>query len=153
MVNDQGIPHNPEVGQTAGEANTYVLEFPVKAPTGSVFKDDVTAIQQLEYWKMVKMNFTEHNPSATISVGEEEWVAVVAWLYENWDIIGGLSFLPRSDHVYRLAPYEPINKKQYDELTKKFPQIDYSKLVMYERTDETEQAKELACAGGTCEII
>lgn len=153
MVRDQGIPHHPEVGQTAGEANTYVLEFPVKAPASSVFKDDITAIEQLEYWKMVKVNFTEHNPSATISVGEEEWVSVVAWLYENWDIIGGLSFLPRSNHVYRLAPYEPITKKQYEDLAKKFPQIDYSKLIMYERTDETEQAKELACAGGTCEIV
>ncbi|MBI4088376.1 ribonucleoside-triphosphate reductase [Candidatus Kaiserbacteria bacterium] len=153
MVRDQGIPHNPEVGQAMGEANTYVLEFPVKAPHGSVFKDDLSAIEQLEYWKMVKLNFTEHNPSATISVGEEEWVAVVAWLFDNWDIIGGLSFLPRSDHVYRLAPYEPIDKKRYEELAKRFPQIDYSKLIVYERTDETEQAKELACAGGTCEII
>ncbi|MBI5645097.1 ribonucleoside-triphosphate reductase [Candidatus Kaiserbacteria bacterium] len=153
MVRDQGIPHHPEVGQTMGEANTYVLEFPVKSPAGSVFKNDLTAIEQLEYWKMVKLNFTEHNPSATISVGEEEWVAVVSWLYENWDIIGGLSFLPRENHVYRLAPYEAIDKKRYEELTKKFPQIDYSKLVIYERTDETEQKKELACAGGTCEIV
>ncbi|MDP2648936.1 MAG: ATP cone domain-containing protein [bacterium] len=153
MVRDQGIPFKPEVGQSADDANTYVLEFPVKSPSGSIFKDDLSAIEQLEYWKMVKLNFTEHNPSATISVGEEEWVAVVAWLYENWEIVGGLSFLPRSDHVYRLAPYEPIDKKRYEELAKQFPRIDYSKLVIYERTDETEQAKELACAGGTCEII
>jgi ribonucleoside-diphosphate reductase alpha chain len=153
MVRDQGIPHHPEVGQTVGGANTYVLEFPVKAPPGSVFKNDLSAIQQLEYWKMLKLNFTEHNPSATISVGEEEWVAVVSWLYENWDIIGGLSFLPRENHVYRLAPYEAIDKKRYEELAKKFPTMDYSKLVMYERTDETEQKKELACAGGTCEIV
>ena len=153
MVRDQGIPHNPEVGQTADEANTYVLEFPVKSPADSIYKDDLSAIEQLEYWKLVKLNFTEHNPSATISVGEEEWVAVVAWLFENWDIVGGLSFLPRSNHVYRLAPYEPIDKKTFERLTARFPQIDYSKLVIYERTDETEQAKELACAGGTCEIV
>lgn len=153
MIRDQGVPHHPEVGQTMGEANTYVLEFPVKAPTGSVFKDDLTALQQLEYWKLVKLHFTEHNPSATISVGEEEWVQVVAWLYENWDIIGGLSFLPRSNHVYRLAPYEPIDKKTYEQRLAQFPNIDYSKLIVYERSDETEQAKELACAGGTCEIV
>ncbi len=153
MVRDQGIPHYPEVGQTMGEANTYVLEFPVKAPEGSVYKNDLTALEQLEYWKSVKLNFTEHNPSATISVGEEEWVAVVSWLHENWDIIGGLSFLPRENHVYRLAPYETIDKKRYEELAKAFPKIDYSKLVIYERTDETEQKKELACAGGTCEIV
>ncbi len=153
MVRDQGIPHYPEVGQTMGEANTYVLEFPVKAPEGSVYKNDLTALEQLEYWKSVKLNFTEHNPSATISVGEEEWVAVVSWLHENWDIIGGLSFLPRENHVYRLAPYETIDKKRYEALAKAFPKIDYSKLVIYERTDETEQKKELACAGGTCEIV
>ena len=153
MVRDQGIPHHPEVGQTADEANTYVLEFPVRAPQGSVFKNDLTAIEQLEYWKTVKLNWTEHNPSATISVGEEEWVAVVAWLFENWDIIGGLSFLPRENHVYRLAPYETIDKKRYEELASKFPQLDYSKLVIYERSDETDQKKELACVGGTCEIV
>lgn len=153
MVKDQGIPLHPEVGQTMGEANTYVLEFPVKAPQGSIYKNDQSAIEQLEYWKMVKLNWTEHNPSATISVGEEEWVEVVSWLYSNWDIIGGLSFLPRENHVYRLAPYEAIDKKTYEALAAKFPQIDYSKLVIYERTDETEQKKELACAGGTCEIV
>ncbi|MCE9541341.1 ribonucleoside-triphosphate reductase [Candidatus Kaiserbacteria bacterium] len=153
MMRDQGVQAYPEVGQVEGEASTYVLEFPVKAPSGSVFKNDLSAIQQLEYWKMVKLNFTEHNPSATISVGEEEWVQCVAWISDNWDIIGGLSFLPRENHVYRLAPYEAIDKKKYEELAAKFPKIDYSKLVIYERTDETEQKKELACAGGTCEII
>jgi hypothetical protein len=153
MMRDQGVQAHPEVGQEAGSASTYVLEFPVKAPNGSVFKNDLSAIEQLEYWKMVKLNWTEHNPSATISVGDEEWVAVVSWLYENWDIIGGLSFLPRENHVYRLAPYETIDKKTYDALAAKFPKIDYSKLVIYERTDETEQKKELACAGGTCEIV
>lgn len=153
MMRDQGVQAHPEVGQDAGSASTYVLEFPVKAPHGSVFKNDLSAMEQLEYWKMVKLNWTEHNPSATISVGEEEWVAVVSWLYENWDIIGGLSFLPRENHVYRLAPYETIDKKTYEALAAKFPKIDYSKLVIYERTDETEQKKELACAGGTCEII
>ena len=153
MVRDQGIPHYPEVGQSAADANTYVLEFPVKAPQGSVFKNDLSALQQLEYWKMVKLNWTEHNPSATVSVGEEEWVAVVAWLYDNWDIVGGLSFLPREAHVYRLAPYETIDKKRYEALAENFPQMDYSKLYIYEKTDETEQARELACAGGTCEIV
>ena len=153
MMRDQGVVAHPEVGQNANEATTFVLEFPVKAPHGSVFKNDLTAMQQLEYWKMVKLNYTEHNPSATISVGDEEWVAVVAWISDNWDIIGGLSFLPRENHVYRLAPYEAIDKKTYERLAATFPKIDYSKLIIYERTDETDQKKELACVGGTCEII
>ncbi|MEN9413405.1 MAG: hypothetical protein RLZZ342_492 [Candidatus Parcubacteria bacterium] len=153
LMRDQGVPHHPEVGQAAGEANTYVLEFPVKAPHGSVFKNDLTALQQLEYWKLVKLNFTEHNPSATVSVGDDEWIGVVAWVEKNWDIIGGLSFLPRENHVYRLAPYETIDKKTYERLAANMPKVDYSKLILYERTDETDQKKELACVGGTCEIV
>jgi len=153
MLRDQGVPCYPEVGQNAETANTYVLEFPVKAPDKSTFKDDVSALEQLEYWKMIKENFTEHNPSATISVGDDEWIGVVDWIYANWDIIGGLSFLPRSNHVYRLAPYEEMTKEQYDEMVSKFPQIDFYKLVAYERKDETDLKKELACVGGTCEIV
>ena len=152
MLKDQGVPHYPEVGQSAENATTYVLEFPVEAPHGSVFKEDFTALNQLEYWKIVKLNFTEHNPSATISVGEDEWIGAVDWIQKNWGIIGGLSFLPRFDHVYRLAPYETIDKKRHDELVAAFPRIDYSKLISYEHADETEQKRELACIGGVCDI-
>jgi ribonucleoside-diphosphate reductase alpha chain len=153
MLKDQGVPHYPEVGQDTETANTFVLEFPVESPAGSTFKDDITALEQLEYWKMIKENYTEHNPSATISVGDDEWVGVVDWIYKNWDIIGGLSFLPRGNHVYRLAPYEAITKEQYEEMKKNFPTVDFSKLMAYERTDETDLKKELACVGGTCEIV
>ena len=152
MLKDQGVPFHPEVGQSEATASTFVLEFPIEAPGGSVFKDDLTALDQLEYWKLVKLNYTEHNPSATISVSENEWIGVVDWLQRNWDIIGGLSFLPRTDHIYRLAPYETIDKKRYSELVANFPKIDYSKLLTYERTDETEQKRELACVGNVCEI-
>lgn len=152
LVRDQGVPHYPEVGQTADTANTFVLEFPIKAPKGSVFKNDLSALAQLEYWKTVKLNYTEHNPSATISVGDDEWIGVMDWIEKNWNIIGGLSFLPRENHVYRLAPYEAISEKEYERLAANFPQIDYAKLITYERHDETEQARELACTGGTCEI-
>lgn len=153
LMRDQGVPCFPEVGQNQDTATTYVLEFPVKAPSGSVFKDDLSAIDQLEYWKMVKLNYTEHNPSTTISVGDDEWISVVNWIQKNWEIVGGLSFLPRSNHVYRLAPYETIDKKTYERLAANFPKVDFSKLVIYERTDETDQKKELACVGGTCEIV
>ena len=152
MLKGQGIPHHPEVGQTEENATTYVLEFPVESPDSEHFKDDLSALEQLEYWKNIKVNFTEHNPSATISVGENEWVGVVNWIDENWDIVGGLSFLPRFDHVYRLAPYETITKEEYEKLHAAFPEIDYSKLVTYEHIDETELKKEVACAGGTCDI-
>lgn len=152
MLRDQGVPHAPEVGQTYDTASTFVLEFPVESPDSDRFKDDFTALEQLEYWKTVKLNYTEHNPSATISVSEDEWIEVVAWVQKNWSIIGGLSFLPRFDHVYRLAPYETITKERYDELAAAFPRVDYSKLLTYEHVDETEQKKELACVGGVCDI-
>ncbi|MEK7604244.1 MAG: ATP cone domain-containing protein [Patescibacteria group bacterium] len=156
MMRDQGVPYYPEVGQSLEEANTYVFEFPIKAPDHSKearFKDSLTALDQLEYWKRVKLNFTEHNPSATVSVGPDEWIGVVDWIQKNWDIIGGLSFLPRTDHVYRLAPYEQISKEEYEARLARFPEVDYSKLIAYERQDETEMKKELACAGGVCEIV
>jgi ribonucleoside-diphosphate reductase alpha chain len=152
MLRDQGVPYHPEVGQTPEGATTYVLEFPVKAPEGSLFRDDISALKQLEHWRDVKLNYTEHNPSVTISVGESEWLEVGNWVYQNWDIIGGLSFLPRDNHVYQLAPYEAIDKETYESMATRFKDIDYSKIMTYEKKDETEQKKELACAGGVCEI-
>lgn len=152
MLRDQGVPYHPEVGQSMETANTYVFEFPVKAPKNAVYKDDLSALDQLEYWKMVKENFTEHNPSVTVSVGDTEWLDVAHWVYQNWNMVGGLSFLPRTDHVYRLAPQEATTKERVEHLAKHFENIDYSKIVTYEKKDETDVKKELACAGGTCEI-
>jgi ribonucleoside-diphosphate reductase alpha chain len=153
FMRDAGVPYYPEVGQDMETANTYVLEFPVKAPEGAVYKDDLSALDQLEHWKLVKENFTEHNPSVTVSVGDDEWIQVANWVYNNWDIVGGLSFLPRDNHVYRLAPYEAISKEEYERRAKAFPEVDYAKLMQYERADETELKKELACVAGTCEIL
>lgn len=153
MIRDQGVPYQPEVGQSKDNATTYVFEFPIKAPKGAVVNKDITAIKQLEFWKMVKINYTEHNPSVTIYVSENEWIEVANWVYSNWDIIGGLSFLPRNDHVYQLAPYEEIDEKKYNELVKKVGNIDFSKIVTYEKADESDMKKEVACAGGMCEII
>ena len=153
MLKDQGVPYFPEVGQTEENATTFVLEFPVKAPSGSIFRDDLSAIEQLEYWKMVKENYTEHNPSVTIYAGNDEWDDIKDFVYNNWDDVGGLSFLPRSEHVYQLAPYEEITEEEYNTRKAAFKDIDFSKLSDYEKTDETVGAKELACAGPDgCEV-
>jgi hypothetical protein len=153
LMKDQGVPYHAEVGQAMETANTFVFEFPMKAPDKAVtFKDSLSAVEQLEYWKTVKINFTEHNPSVTISVGEDEWIEAGNWVYKNWEIIGGLSFLPRSNHVYKLAPYEAINEKRYLELKSKISDIDFSKIIFYEQEDKTEGAKQLACVAGVCEI-
>ncbi len=153
MLRDQGVPYEPEVGQTKDSATTYVLEFPVKSPDHSLYRDDISAIDQLEHWKMVKLNYTEHNPSVTVSVGDDEWIEVGNWVYKNWDMVGGLSFLPRENHVYELAPYETISREKYEELARRLEHIDYSKIITYEKTDELDVKKEMACVGGVCAII
>jgi ribonucleoside-triphosphate reductase len=155
MMRNQGFPIKPEVGQKEDTATTFVLEFPVKSPESSVYKNNISAIEQLDIWKMCKENFTEHNPSVTISVGANEWITVADWVDKNWDIIGGLSFLPKEegDIVYELAPYETITKEQYEALANKLPPIDFSKMLDYEHDDETMGAKELACVGDKCELV
>ncbi|MBU1046892.1 ribonucleoside-triphosphate reductase [Patescibacteria group bacterium] len=153
MLKDQGVPYHPENGQTKENCNTCVFEFPVKAPIESkVFKNDLSAMDQLAHWKMVKENFTEHNPSVTVSVSDDEWIEVANWVYKNWDIVGGLSFLPRTDFVYTMAPFEETDKKTYEEMLKRFKGIDFAKIVTYEKQDETEGSKEYACVAGLCEI-
>lgn len=152
MLRDLKFPYHPEVGQSSENATTFVLEFPVKAPEGAIVKNDISALSQLEHWKLVKENYTEHNPSVTVSVSDDEWLDVGNWVYKNWDKVGGLSFLPRSNHVYQLAPYEEINETDYDRMFSNLPEIDFSKIVIYEKEDKTEGSKELACVGGTCEI-
>jgi ribonucleoside-diphosphate reductase alpha chain len=154
VLKEQGFPHHAEVGQNYETAKTYVLEFPVKSPEGARCKNGITAIEQLKIWEMCKVNFTEHNPSVTISVGKDEWVETGNWIYNKWDIVGGLSFLPKEegDFVYELAPYETITKEKYEELIAKIPNIDYSKLIEYELDDDTNGSKEYACIGDKCEV-
>lgn len=152
MLKEQKFPCYLEVGQDVATATTYVFEFPVKSPEGSITSEDLHAISQLEYWKMVKENYTEHNPSVTVSVAEDEWIETAHWLYKNWYLLGGLSFLPKSKTVYQLAPFEEITADEYSKRAKSLPDIDFSHIVIYEREDSTAGAKELACLGSTCEI-
>ena len=152
LAQDQGVPVKPEVGYSTSNASTMVLEFPCKAPEGAMVNKDVTALELLAEWKRLKTNFCEHNPSATIYVGDNEWISVADFVYKNWDIVGGLSFLPRNNHVYQLAPYEEISREEYERRLKMLGHVDFSKLVIYEKNDQTNGAKELACVGGICEI-
>lgn len=153
FAKDQGIPFHPEVGQSMDTATTYVLEFPIQAPKGVTYKNDVSALDLLHEWKKIKEHFVEHNPSVTISVGDEEWIAVANFVYEHWDIVGGLSFLPRSDHVYKLAPYEEITEEEYTKRVAELGTLDFSKLIQYEAEDNTTGAREFACVAGVCETL
>lgn len=153
MVQDQGIPVLPEVGYSTSTASTMVMEFPMKAPEGALTNKDVTAVDMLTEWRRLKENFTEHNPSVTIYAGDDEWLDIANFVYKNWGNVGGLSFLPRSEHVYQLAPYEEITEEEYNERKAAFKDIDFSKLSDYEVEDNTQGAKELACAGPDgCEV-
>ena len=152
LIKDQGVPFKAEVGYSTANSTVAVVEFPIKAPEGAVTRDQVSAIDLLNEWKKLKINYIEHNPSVTIYVGNDEWIKVANFIYENWDIVGGLSFLPRSEHVYQLAPYEEISKEEYEKRVKEIKHIDFSKLIYYEQEDNTMGAKEFACVSGVCSI-
>ncbi|MDP1760204.1 MAG: ATP cone domain-containing protein [Candidatus Woesebacteria bacterium] len=152
LIKDQGVPSKAEVGYSTANSSVAVLEFPIKAPDGAITRNEVSAIDLLEEWKKLKINYIEHNPSVTIYVGSDEWIKVANFVYENWDIVGGLSFLPRSEHVYQLAPYEEISKEEYEKRIREIKHIDFSKLMYYEQEDNTIGAKEFACVSGVCSI-
>lgn len=152
MLKEQKFPYQPEVGQLESSATSFVLEFPIAAPAGATTRADLDAIEQLEFWKQVKLNYTEHNPSVTISVADDEWIATAHWLYDNWNLVGGLSFLPSSNSVYELAPYEEISEADYHQRVANFPTVDFSHIVAYEKEDNTMGAKAFACVAGQCEL-
>lgn len=129
----------------------WVFSFPQKAPDHAVLVKDVSAIQQLELWKVYQEHWCEHKPSITVYVDEHEWLEVGAWVYKNIDYLSGVSFLPRDNGSYRQAPYEEITKEQYEELAKG-QSLDIDWTEFKELTDNTESAKTLACVAGVCEI-
>ena len=151
FLNDIGIPNEPDV--MAPNTST-VFSFPIKAPEGARSGREVSAIEHLNIWKVYKKHWTEHNPSITIQVKDDEWVEVASWVYENWEDVGGLSFLPFSDHVYEQAPYQDITKEEYELLKSKMPEtIRWSDLSLYELIDSTTGTQELACVAGACDVV
>jgi hypothetical protein len=152
LLKDAGVPWSPEVGQSEQDASVLVFEYPVAAPANAITRHDVSAIEQLENWSDWKCFFTEHNPSVTIYVGDDEWLDVGAWVYRNWHLIGGLSFLPKDGGVYTLAPYEEITQADYERRAAAMPTVDFSLLSNYEREDMTEVNREFACTGDRCEL-
>lgn len=155
LIKDQGLKVSPENGQDKLEeedVNTWVVSFPVKASEKCITRDQMNAIQQLEWYKKVQSNWCEHNASMTVYVKDEEWFEVGNWVYKNWDLINGVSFLPYDGGKYQQAPYEEITKDQYEKLIKNFPDINYQDLYKYETEDNTEGAKSYNCTGDRCEI-
>ena len=150
MMTDEGFPVEDDV---MNPANTAVFSFPMKVDKGAVFRTDMTAIEQLELWLTYQKHWCEHKPSVTISVKEDEWMEVGAWVYKHFDWMSGVSFLPFSEHTYQQAPYQDTDKEGYEFLLEKMPkEVDWSKLSEYEMSDMTIGSQELACAAGFCEI-
>mgnify|MGYP000359482559 FL=1 len=151
FMKDSGIPAEACVMKPD---STTVFSFPTKSPAGAVTRNDMTALEQLELWKTYALVWCEHKPSVTITVRDEEWMAVGAWVYENFDICSGISFLPHSDHTYAQAPYQDIDKETYETLKEQMPStIDWTALSLYEKEDTTTGGQTLACTAGACELV
>ena len=151
LMQEMGFPNEPDVTKPD---HTTVFSFPMKSPNGAVCRTDMTALEQLNLWKTYADSWCEHKPSVTITVKEQEWVDVASWVYENFDSISGISFLPFSEHVYRQAPYQDCTEQEYKEALKTMPKnVDWAELSKYESQDYTVASQELACAAGGCEVI
>ena len=148
---DKGVPNEPCVFKAD---TTTVFSFPVQSPPMAMTRDDMTAIDQLETWLMYQRYWCEHKPSVTISVRDEEWLDVGAFVYKHFDEMSGVSFLPHSDHTYQQAPYQDCSKEEYEELLKTMPKkIDWNKLSEYEQEDNTKSSQTFACSGDVCEVV
>ena len=146
-----GIPAEPDVMKPD---STTVFSFPMKSPNGAVTRTSMTAIEQLDLWLTYQRHWCEHKPSVTISVKEHEWMDVGAWVYEHFDEVSGISFLPFSEHTYQQAPYQDIDEEQYKEFLTKMPSsVDWSLLPEFEKEDTTSGGRELACTAGVCEVV
>tara|TARA_R110000744_G_scaffold319970_1_gene426220 strand:+ start:604 stop:2574 length:1971 start_codon:yes stop_codon:yes gene_type:complete len=152
FMKERGFPNEPDVTKPN---HTTVFSFPMKGPDQAIYRQDMTAIDQLKLWMTYQTHWCEHKPSVTISVKEEEWPKVGSWVWENFDSISGISFLPFSEHTYRQAPYQDCTKEEYNNVLKTIPQnIDWKELSQYEEIDYTVASQELACsADGGCEIV
>ena len=151
FMKDQGFPCEPDVTKPN---HTTVFSFPMKSPDGAVCRQDMTALEQLDLWKTYQEHWCVHKASVTISVKEDEWVDTASWVYNNFDDISGISFLPFSDHTYKQAPYQDCSEEEYQELYSKMPKnVDWTGLSDYEQKDYTAGSQELACSAGVCEVV
>jgi ribonucleoside-triphosphate reductase (thioredoxin) len=151
FMKDMGVPAEACVMKPD---NTTVFSFPVKSPEGAVTRNDMTAIEQLETWLTYQRYWCEHKPSVTVSVRDEEWMEVGAFVYKYFDEMSGVSFLPHSDHTYQQAPYQDATKEEYESLLAQMPtKINWAKLSEYETEDGTKSSQTFACSGDVCEIV
>jgi ribonucleoside-diphosphate reductase alpha chain len=150
FMKEAGIPVEPDVMKPDSVA---VFSFPMKSPKGAVTRTEMTAVEQLDYWLTFQRHWCEHKPSVTVTVRDEEWMEVGAFVFKHFDEMSGVSFLPHSEHTYQQAPYQDCTKDVYDKLSSEFGHINWSKLQEYEKEDTTNSSQTFACSGDSCEIV
>ena len=150
FMQEKGVPNEVDITNSSN----LVFSFPVASPNNSLTRSSRSALEQLEHYLVFKRFWCEHNPSITVYVKENEWLEVGAWVYKNMDDIGGVSFLPHSEHVYQQAPYQDISEEDYQQLIKDFPVVNWGEFDSYEKDEDTTNgAQEYACTSGSCEIL
>jgi ribonucleoside-diphosphate reductase alpha chain len=150
LMIEQGVPNEPCV---MNPQNTVIFSFPQKAPEGSKMVKDDTAMEQLELWKIYQEHWCEHKPSVTVYYDDSEFLGAGAWVYENFDAVSGVSFLPRSEHTYAQAPYQEITEEEFHTMSAAMPDIDWDRLAEFENTDMTSGSQTMACSGSVCEMV
>lgn len=148
LMQEQGVPCETDIMNPSA----LVFSFPQKAPENAICTNDVSAMQQLDLWKLYQDCWCEHKPSITVFYRDDEFLKAGAWLYENFDSVSGISFLPRSEHTYKQAPYEEISEEEYNKLKEEMPELNWALLGSYEQEDNTEGQQTLACTGNNCEL-
>ncbi len=152
VLQDAGVPMDPENGQTRDNTTTWVVHFPVSSPKGAVTRNQRSALAQCDFWLQNKVRYTEHNPSVTITYQPDEVLDIIHWVWKHQDKIGGMAFLPAFDAQYDQMPYMETTEDDYKQLAARFPEIDFSKIYRYEEEDLTTAAQEFACLAGNCDI-
>ena len=150
FLKEQGVPAEADFMKPDTQT---VFSFPMKSPKKSVKRDDMTAIEQLQTWLTYQRYWCEHKPSVTISVRDDEWMEVGAFVFKHFDEMSGVSFLPHSDHTYQQAPYQECTEEVYNDFSSKFGHIDWGKFQSYEKEDNTQSSQTFACSGDSCEIV
>lgn len=151
LMKDLGVPHEPEINKPD---DTTVFEFPLQAPDEALLQENLSAVEHLELWLTYRNHWTEHNPSITVTVEEHEWLEVGAFVYENFDNMSGVSFLPAAgNHTYQQAPFEALDDADFEDLKSKSVEVSWSSLAAYETEDGTTSSQELACVAGACEVV
>ena len=151
FMNAKGFPCEDDVQKPE---HGWIFSFPIQAPDTAVIREDITALDHLELWKLYQLHWCEHKPSITVDIAEHEWLGVGDWVFRNFDIVSGIAFMPKDDHVYKQMPEEVCDQETYDALLDAIPNdVNWDELVDYEDDDNTLGSQELACTGGACEIV